>query len=219
MAGIGDESIEMSKFGTALFAFGFVLVIGLGVFTIGKAITVDGSDKVQKQLDLVQQSEFSDYDQQSVFGTKVKAAYTNFEGKAYAILVATRAMVDSDIDNAIGLPTDDTTKNLIEITVEDDAGDAMLVEGSDGSDKSLWCVNYNAILDVKEIGGDNGFYVTTGSFATDTSGSVDFYNTVANMKQQGMAEYIPSGARFQSSLIKDTTGQVMGIMFVQIASN
>ncbi|MDF2905362.1 MAG: hypothetical protein K0R34_683 [Herbinix sp.] len=215
MAGIGDESIEMSKFGTALFAFGFVLVIGLGVFTIGKAITVDGSDKVQKQLDLVQQSEFSDYDQQAMFGTKVKAAYTNFEGKAYAVLVATRAMVDEDTpSDAEGIPAD---AHLID--VEDEAGDSVLVEGSDGlSDHPLWCVNYNAVLSVDSIQAKNGFFEATGPFATN-AGQVDYYNTVANMKQQGMAEYIPSGARFQSSLIKDTTGQVVGILFQQIAAN
>lgn len=218
MSGIGDESIEMSKFGTALFAFGFVLVIGLGVFTIGKAITVDGSDKVQKQLELVQQSEFSDYDQQTVFGTKVKAAYTNFEGKGYAILVATRAMIDDGPTGANGLPDSDTMDE-VQIDVMDTGGSQMKVKGSDGTDKFLWCINYNAILAEKRITADNGFYVTTGSFAINSSGSVAYYNTVANMKQQGMAEYIPSGARFQSNLIKDTTGQVVGILFVQTASN
>lgn len=219
MAGIGDESIEMSKFGTALFAFGFVLVIGLGVFTIGKAITVDGSDKVQKQLDLVQQSEFSDYDQQAMFGTKVKAAYTNFEGKAYAILIATRAMVDSSTPaSANGVPSDPDWGKVYK-EVYSGPSTRMTVKDSSGADTPLWCINYNAILAEDDITSENGYYVTTGTFATDAGGSVSYFNTVANMKKQGMVEYIPSGARFQSSLIKDTTGQVVGIMFVQIAAN
>lgn len=217
MAGMGEESIELSKLGTGLFAFGFVLVIGLGIFTIGKAITNDGSDKVQKQLEIVQQSEYSDYDQQTVLGTKVKSAYQNFEGKGCAILIATRAMIDNG-DTANGLPVDDSDWENVQMIIKDNTGGQAQVEGSDGNSKNLWCINYNAILEKKELDPENGYYVTKGSFFTADSGSIKFFNKVSNMKKQGMAEYIPTGARYQSTLIKDTTGQVVGIVFVQVSS-
>jgi hypothetical protein len=219
MAGMGEESIDLSKLGTQLFAFGFVLVIGLSIFTIGKAITNDGSDKVQKQLEIVQQSEYSDYDQQTVLGTKVKSAYQNFEGKGCAILIATRAMID-DGASANGLPTKDSDWTFIQKKIVGSSGGSQVkVKGSDGFEHDLWCVNYNAILENGELFTENGSYVTKSSFLIDKStGSVKYFNQVSNMKKQGMAEYIPTGAKYQSTLIKDTTGQVVGIVFVQVSS-
>ena len=200
MAGLNDESIEISKFGTGLFAFAFVLVVGLTVFTVGKAITNNGSEKVQKQLMVVEQSEYTDYDQVTVLGTAVRAAYQNFEGKEFAILVCTRSMLDKG-DSANGLPTSDE------------------MEGSDGNLKDLWCINYNAVLESDSIYTDNGYYVSSDTFALDTSGAnVQYYSKVGNMKKNGMGEYIPSGARYQSNLIKDATGQVIGVVFVQVST-
>lgn len=211
MAGLGDESIELSKLGTGLFAFGFVLVIGLSIFIVGRAITNDGSEKVQKQLEVVQQSEYTDYDQTTVLGTKVRAAMQNFEGKGMAILVATRSMIDQGQASANGL---DATAPIVEAN--------MQVENSAGVDTDLWCVNYNAVLDAsggtEELAAENGVFTTKGTFKLDAGGSLEYYNKTANLKKQGMAEYIPSGARYQASLIKDATNMVVGIVFIQVAT-
>lgn len=219
MAGLNDESIEISKFGTGLFAFAFVLVVGLTVFTVGKAITNNGSEKVQKQLMVVEQSEYTDYDQVTVLGTAVRAAYQNFEGKEFAILVCTRSMLDKG-ENANGLPTSDDLWSKIkkDLTVSD-GGANVEMEGSDGVLKDLWCINYNAVLESDAIYSDNGYYVSSDTYALDSSGSnVQYFSKVGNMKKNGMGEYIPSGARYQSNLIKDATGQVIGVVFVQVST-
>lgn len=214
MAGMGDESIDLSKLGTALFAFGFVLVIGLTIFTVGKSITNSGADKVTTQLDIVGQSEFDDYDQQTVLGTKVKAAYSNFEGKAFAIIIATRSMIDhvDAIGDCPGL--DSETVRTIEMT------GLNATNSKDADVGTYWGVNYNALLDEDTIAMENGAFLTTGTFVTDTdSGSIDYYNQVSNLKRQGTAEYIPTGARYMSTLIKDSTGTTCGVVFVQTSSN
>jgi hypothetical protein len=216
MAGMGDESIDLSKLGTALFAFGFVLVIGLTIFTVGKSITNAGADKVTAQLNTVEQSEYEDYDQQTVLGTKVKAAYSNFEGKPFAIIVTTRSMLDNKgtPSNCPGLEAEDKG-GPIHIKLKNFAATK-----SDGTtDTDYWGVNYNAMLDEKiELVMDNGAFVTKGTFKTK-NGNIEYYNKVSNMKKQGTAEFIPTGAKYMSTLIKDSTGSTCGVVFVQTSSN
>lgn len=218
MAGMGDESIDLSKLGTALFAFGFVLVIGLTIFTVGKSITNSGADKVTTQLNTVEQSEFEDYDQQTVLGTKVKAAYSNFEGKPFAIVVTTRSMVDNinDKTKCPGLDyTGDPGKDAVkQINME---GLAATNSKGDIIDK-YWGVNYNAVLNNATLKIDNGAFITQDTFAIVNS-SIQYYNQVSNMRKQGTAEFIPTGAKYMSTLIKDSTGSTCGVVFVQTSSN
>ncbi|WP_033165561.1 hypothetical protein [Clostridium sp. KNHs205] len=219
MAGMGDESIDLSKLGTALFAFGFVLVIGLTIFTVGKSITNSGADKVTTQLNTVEQSEFEDYDQQTVLGTKVKAAYSNFEGKPFAIIVTTRSMVDNK-DSATSCPGLDMTGSKVgkdkvkQINLE---GLSATNSKGDSVDK-FWGVNYNAVLENADLVMENGAFVTKGTFVTENS-SIQYYNQVSNMRKQGQGEFIPTGAKYMSTLIKDSTGSTCGVVFVQTSSN
>jgi hypothetical protein len=220
MAGMGDESIDLSKLGTALFAFGFVLVIGLTIFTVGKSITNSGADKVTTQLNTVEQSEFEDYDQQTVLGTKVKAAYSNFEGKPFAIVVATRSMVDNvgSIGSCPGLDVTGTPGKDAVRTVKIKGLSAINSKGT-GVDDYLG-VNYNAVLKDDTLTMDNGAFITPDTFRVDTkSQSIEYYNQVSNMKKQGMGEFIPTGAKYMSTLIKDSTGSTCGVVFVQTSSN
>ncbi len=217
MAGMGDESIDLSKLGTALFAFGFVLVIGLTIFTVGKSITNSGADKVTTQLNTVEQSEFEDYDQQTVLGTKVKAAYSNFEGKPFAIIVATRSMVDN-VTNPANCPGLNTTGDnaVIRVTMNGLPATNSAGNNADG----YWGVNYNAVLESNTLNMENGAFITDATFDTDPdSGTITYYNQVSNMRRQGTGEYIPTGARYMSTLIKDSTGSTCGVVFVQTSAN
>jgi hypothetical protein len=219
MAGMGDESIDLSKLGTALFAFGFVLVIGLTIFTVGKSITNSGADKVTTQLNTVEQSEFEDYDQQTVLGTKVKAAYSNFEGKAFAIIVTTRSMVDNEANptNCPGLDLTGSAAGVDRVKMVDLTG--LAATNSQGNQRmDYWGVNYNAVLEADSLVLENGAFLTDGTFETD-NGSIQYYNQVSNMRKQGNAEFIPTGAKYMSTLIKDSTGSTCGVVFVQTSSN
>lgn len=221
MAGMGDESIDLSKLGTALFAFGFVLVIGLTIFTVGKSITNSGADKVTTQLNTVEQSEFEDYDQQTVLGTKVKAAYSNFEGKPFAIVIATRSMVDNmaDLSKCPGLKGTGTG------TAGKDFGKRIKIQGLEATNSKgekvtdFYAINYNAVLeDPAALNLNNGAFQAQNTFVT-ANGSILYYNQVSNMRKQGMGEFIPTGAKYMSTLIKDSTGSTCGVVFIQTSSN
>lgn len=90
-------------------------------------------------------------------------------------------------------------------------------------------VNYNALLG-KDTGGpakqytsgkwiyfDNNCWRTTATFEAD-AGKVQFNNISMNLTKSGMMEYVPTSARFQANLIKDTSGTIMGVAFEQITT-
>lgn len=64
---------------------------------------------------------------------------------------------------------------------------------------------------------DTNCFKTDDGFATD-NGKVLFNPVTVNMTKSGMMEYVPSGARFESYLIKDISGTIMGIAFEQISN-
>jgi len=65
---------------------------------------------------------------------------------------------------------------------------------------------------------ENGAFLTQGTFVT-TNSTIQYYNQVSNMRKQGTAEFIPTGAKYMSTLIKDSTGSTCGVVFVQTSSN
>lgn len=91
-------------------------------------------------------------------------------------------------------------------------------------------INYNALLGAdtefesntsfesgKAIYFDTNCWRTTGGFVT-VGGKVQFNNISTNLNKSGMMEYVPSGARFQATLIKDVSGTILGFAAEQIGS-
>ena len=93
-------------------------------------------------------------------------------------------------------------------------------------------INYNALL-ANTAGGyhassgteagtpvvwfDNNCYRAENGYSAN-SGKVRMNNIAGNMSKSGMVEFLPTSARFQAYLIKDTSGTTMGVAFEQISS-
>jgi len=98
-------------------------------------------------------------------------------------------------------------------------------------------INYNALLgNVSDVQGTTAQQVTLNGtdyymggvyfdvncfrtpvgFMTDASGRVLFNNIVGNTNKTGRTEYIPSGGKFNSFLVKDASGTTMGVAFQQL---
>ena len=108
-------------------------------------------------------------------------------------------------------------------------------------------INYNAILGNKEDGAactmtgvdkceagftssalkvnmgyvyfDSNCYRCTSGFAVDNAGKVVFNNITGNLSKTGRTEFLPTGAKFQSYLVKDASGTPMGIALQQSSGN
>lgn len=199
--------------GIVLIALAAIIGIGFGIFSIAKGTANEGVVNVQDNLAQVSASVFTDYDQKVVTGTQVISAYNNFAGKPYAVLIATQAYINSLND------TDTILSGAPSVTVKDKT--------------NLKFLNYNAILagttttvgegesaktvDLDaEISFQDGAYIATNGFFLDSSGRIIYNSVIGNLSKAGTVEYVPSSARFQANLIKDTSGTIMGIAFQQL---
>ena len=153
--------------------------------------------------------------------------------------------VDSDadwetangVDSAYGKAGKDITDYFVAATIKTSDPDSGKIEYTYG-DESLGItdsygenvkepvfINYNALLGTSDdapgdaerfIYFDSDKWVTTTTFEAK-NGKVQFNNITANLSKSGMMEYVSTGARFQSYLIKDNAGTTMGVAFEQIS--
>jgi hypothetical protein len=65
---------------------------------------------------------------------------------------------------------------------------------------------------------DNNCFRCESGFATTSAGQIIFNNTTKNIQKTGTTEFVPTGAKFSSYLIKDTSGTILGIACIQISS-
>jgi hypothetical protein len=229
--------------GIVLIALAAIIGLGFGIFSIAKGTANEGVTGVQENLGAVGSSAFTDFDQKIVTGTQVVSAYHNFDGKPYAILIATQATKDKSgtsttghsfaegagMKNAYG---DDLEKlPIVEAFKDADKNRMPNVLDSKGNEIDLKFINYNALLGSGKTVDENDNIIdleamvyfdsncwrATEGFATQ-GGKVLMNGITGNLSKSGMMEYVPSGSRFQSYLIKDLSGTIMGIAFEQLNS-
>lgn len=211
--------------GIVLIALAAIIGLGFGIFAIAKGVANEGTTNVQDQLSQVSLATFNDFDQKVVTGTQVLSAYSNFAGKPYAILIATRSYLDGNTEGLSDAPEVETD---VKIKISD-------------SEVDLKFLNYNALLgpaggaggagggaeggaEGGAVGGaeleySNGIFIQKSPFLMDESGKIQ-YNTVTDkLSKSGQVEYVPSTARFEANLIKDPSGTIMGIAFQQVSVN
>ena len=138
---------------------------------------------------------------------------------------------------------------VFSVTIDDDGnpnGSGKMV-ASNGKACNACFINYNAILGNKESGAagtmpdtdeckagftssaieinmgyvyfDSNCYRCTSGFAVDNAGKVVFNNITGNLSKTGRTEFLPTGAKFQSYLVKDASGTPMGIALQQSSGN
>lgn len=64
---------------------------------------------------------------------------------------------------------------------------------------------------------DSTAFIANSGFATDEAGRVQHNDILKNIQQTGTTEYIPTGAKFDSYLVKDSSGTILGIACIQIS--
>lgn len=215
--------------GIVLIALAAVIGLGFGVFSIAKGVANEGTVGVQDNLNTVTDSAFEDYNDKIVTGTQVKSAIQNFEGKSVAILVNTTALnkgVKSYANrSADGGPTVHMIAGLNYVNYNallgaDNAGTAVTKKAvaavlTDGN------VLQNADGSVAADSGPSlkdGVLTTATAFALDSAtGKVLFDYSIGGLSRSGNCEYVSASSKFESNIIKDTSGTNIGIMFTQMA--
>ena len=200
--------------GIVLIALAAVIGLGFGVFAIAKGVANEGVVNVQDNLGAVSESAFTDFDQKIVTGTQVMSAYKQFQGKAVAILINTQAMTKGvssykEHENIymfeIGVKNYVNYNAILSPDAEGNLPDAA--KGGDALDETG-----SSGLNLKD-----GIVSTENGFSIDTNGKVIFDTAIGGFTKAGNSEYISSSAKFDANLIKDLSGQIVGVAFSQLA--
>lgn len=208
-----QNTSRIAILGVFLIALAAVIGLGFGIFTVAKGVSNEGVVNVQSNLEGVLDSTFDMYDNKVVTGNQVLGLFRDMNGKPISILVRTKSL-------GLGIGTykgTDNGKLYIQRIGEEDY------------------INYNAVIsngetNVKQIeagnpvegGIDDIFSVERGvirisyGLMLDSNGRVVFNNRIEGLSKPGNAEYIGPNTKFDSQLIKDLSGLIIGVKLSQI---
>lgn len=238
---MGDEAVDGSKMGTKLIMFVAIIGLALVAFLVGKALVNTGVDNLETASRNINDSQFSDYNNKVVKGRSVKSALETFANKEVIILIHTlsegdaassssstetsfqeavnkgRAKNDANVNKTgeTGGNTSDSKALERTITV---GGASLSLDNNSGIGKAAPIfMNYNAIAETGKVTIDkNGGYIYDADFVTDKNTSAVLYNLQTRYTtKKGSPEYIADGSSFDASLIKNTAGEIVGIVFSQ----
>lgn len=228
---MGDEAVDGSKIGTKLIMFCAIIALVLVAFLVGKSLINSGVNNLETTSKTINDSRFSDYNKKVVKGRAVKSAIENFNGEEVIILVHTLA----EGSNKTGVGPANTPEGKVlndTSTLETFLGytqgslkgtnaRAMSIGGDknwDSQDASgdgaNFFMNYNALA-ASPVVLKNGNYVYDSDFDTDTSGNIMYNNSTENLTKKGSMEYVSDSSSFKASLIKNSAGEIVGILFAQ----
>jgi hypothetical protein len=221
---MGEEAVDGSKLGTKLIMFVAIIGLALAAFLLGKSLVNTGVDQMETSVKSISDSQFSDYDSKVVRGRAVKNAFSTFGNSEYALVVCTTEMASDS--SWVNKATYGTQK--LSAALKDANGQTIEIENSgmqNSSGKSVEKVvalNYNAQLDMtsdgtssKALSLNNGYAEFNGTFATDDGGNVKYYLYQVNLSKKGQPEYVADSSSFNACLIKNSSGDILGIIFLQ----
>jgi hypothetical protein len=202
--------------GIVLLALAAVIGLGFGVFAIAKGVANEGTVNVQDSLSTVSSQVFLDYDQKIITGTQAISAMKNFEGKPYAVLISTKALMQDQliapaVDHPKAYLTGDANTTFIAynavLAANPDGGAPVSITGGTKRQSLGLATTYISLI--------NGTYVAPFGF-TLLDGNVVYDNNTGGMYKSGNAEFVPTSTKFQANVIKDKSGAYVGIALRQM---
>lgn len=86
------ETSSLVSLGIVLIAIAVVITLGFGIFAVGKRLANNGQNDVVSQVDQINNSTFTDLDQQVITGTRLKGVISQLSTGNYAVLINTLAL-------------------------------------------------------------------------------------------------------------------------------
>ncbi|GHU91544.1 hypothetical protein FACS1894202_13170 [Clostridia bacterium] len=179
------------------------IAIGFGLFSTSKGTANDGVVQVQQQIGEMNNAIFSDYDQKTLAGSQVTAAYNQLKGKPYAVVVKTCKGKWVNYNSLIS-PFTATTHVQATIPFKGLTLDASSKQiNSSESYLSQTSASVAIALVLSDGGGD------------DSKKMVLYNNVTTEMYKNGTLNYVAPSATFNSFLIRDAGDEVVGVVFIQ----
>mgnify|MGYP000829244639 CR=1 FL=1 len=239
------ETSSLVSLGIVLIAIAVVITLGFGIFAVGKRLANNGQTDLVAQVDQINQSTFTDLDQQVITGTRLKGVINQLSSGNYAVLLNTLALRNCYLDSAkvngdLASATDNYANALVNTNYPSASSKATKAKNS-------YFINYNALLGdaaksgktIKVTDGTfqnslpkedsdipensqahlimkDGVFTTQYEFQTDSVGNVSKNIRQSDFNKQGSTMYIADAAQFNSYCIKDSTDNYVGLAFIQI---
>lgn len=218
-----DVSATMRVGVTVILVAALVATV-LNLMVMSNSLIVNGTAELQSGIDAIAVKEFDNYDNKKVSGIQVKTALDLFSARDVAIIIQTKALVlaldENSALNYCGLVTKDGKAangdmNLPDKHTPENSTSAPWNGIVSPNSEVAYCVtigdeNSNASVIKKQ-----GAAYYTG-YLHLSEGLVDCNFDKRNTTEKGNAAYILDSARFISTLIKDTNGEIIGIVFIQV---
>lgn len=204
--------------GVVLMALAAVIGLFWGVFTLSKTTINDGTTNVQEKIMQFEDLNWETYDDKEVLGREILSLHTTSTYDDIAILVHTVRMNDGVViskDNdryvqfykgepyvnygaILGVLGNDRIEDMNEYLLE--KGTAVR-KSEDSLEQKAGAIYTDAVLCRDDLG-----YVTKD-------------DSVTALKRDGTIEYINEKTTFDSMLIYDVSGAVVGVLFRQQENN
>lgn len=239
------ETSSLVSLGIVLIAIAVVITLGFGIFAVGKRLANQGQNDLVAQVDQINQSTFTDLDQQVVTGTRLKGIINQLSTNNYAVLLNTLALRNNQADGTsvtgdlatsaakyqfvkTNLPSESSKSTAITDTIFVNYNALMknsATLSSDTASDPKAKVDINTSLNAGDcdatdtgmiLAMNDGVFTTELEFQTDNNGNVMKNTRIADFTKQGTTMYIADGAQFNSYCIKDSTDNYVGLAFCQI---
>lgn len=188
-----------------------LVAIVLTLMVIGQSILGGGQNKLQTGLSTIQQQDLMQYSNVTKKGSVVKAALNLYQGEPVAILVKTTAMYtttpDGDGQAAGASPTSGVGKYFNYGTLIKGNSEVTWSAANGGAKHTVVDGTTNLIARQGVANLEASLVITNGVKQTnyDTAGIVSI----------GNPESVLDNGLFYCQLIKDITGEIIGIVFTQ----
>lgn len=201
----------------------------LNLMVMSNSLLSGGQTTLQSGIDSVSTQEFASYDNTKVSGTQVTTALSMFQGRDIAIVIQTKAFAVLGKDLAINYGAiltsngeSSTSTNLPGKYAETNVGsvigalDTVKANFITPQAKTAFVIEFadekkNGVSLWRNAGSPN-----YSGYLHNTNGMVDSSYDTIGTTELGNAAFLLSSSRFQSVLIKDPTGSIIGIFFKQL---
>lgn len=201
---MGGDISDGAKIGIGLVLLVAIVAIVMALLKMVKNQTNSGSTKLQDSFDKVAESEFDGYDQVEKTGTDVVAAIKIFQDRPVAIVVQTMK------DQAAGSGAWNYGALLSGADVAATADPAL------GENKAVTVETTAATAATDDkIAPWTGHTGYIGELKVGTDGSYSYNNNLTPLNTKSTTYYVRSSGRFMSNLIKNDSGDNIGVYFQQ----
>ncbi len=189
---MGDDLSTGAKIGIGLVILCFLIAIVLALLMVVKNITNSGANQMESGLDQMMSTQFDDYDQKIVTGTKVTTAIKLFQSENVGIVVNTKHSGNDTIYNY----------GLLLHSNEDGGDETDCVKKGAGELGDAY--QFKKVPDERDAGATRKAAVPN---------KIVFNLNTKPISASGTDYFIRTNGKFMSYLMKDSTGTIVGIYF------